>query len=61
VKNQKVMAAALALVALGVLTQTAPRLARAAGAQGDEAALAGALKRLEKTLTRHGSIFAAAR
>ena len=54
-KNQKVMAAALALLALGVLTQTAPRPARAAGAQGDEAALAEALKRLEKTLTRHGS------
>ena len=55
-KNRKVMAAALALVALGVLTQTAPpRVARAAGAQANDAALAEALKRLEKTLTRHGS------
>lgn len=54
-KNQKVMAVALTLLALGVLTQTAPRLARAAGAQGNEAALAEALKHLEKTLTRHGS------
>jgi hypothetical protein len=49
------MAAALALVALGVLAQTEPRPARAALAQGDEAALAEALKRLEKTLSRHGS------
>jgi hypothetical protein len=55
VKNRKVLAAALALVALGVLAQTAPRDARAAGAQANDAALAEALKRLEKTLTRHGS------
>ena len=55
-KNRKVMAVALTLLALGVLTQTAPRPARAAGAQGDEAALTEALKRLEKTLTRHGSM-----
>jgi hypothetical protein len=55
VKNQRVMAVALTLLALGVLTQAAPRLARGAGAQGNEAALTEALKRLEKTLTRHGS------
>jgi hypothetical protein len=55
VKNQKVMAAALALLALGVPARTASRVVRAAGAQANGAELAEALKRLEKTLTRHGS------
>ncbi|HEX6185152.1 MAG TPA: hypothetical protein VFZ44_14795 [Pyrinomonadaceae bacterium] len=54
-KNRTLTAAALALVALGVLTQTAPRVAWVVGAQSNDAALAEALKRLEKTLTRHGS------
>lgn len=49
------MAAALTLFALAAAARMLPRPALAAGAQGDEAALAGALKSLEKTLTRHGS------
>ena len=47
-KNRKVMAAALALFALGVLAQTAPRVARTAGAQANDAAPAEALKRLRR-------------
>ena len=54
-KIRKVTIAALALLALAALTQTAPRPARAAGAQSNEAARTEALKRLEKTLTRYGS------
>ncbi len=54
-KNQKVLAAMLTLLALGALAHATPQPARVAGVQADEAALREALKRLEKTLTRHGS------
>lgn len=54
-KKQLVIAATLTLLVLGAMAQTSPRLVRASGVQANSAALDEALKRLEKTLTRHGS------
>lgn len=55
-KKQRVMAAALALLAFAALAPAAPQGARAsAGAQAGAATLEETLKLLAKTLTRHGS------
>ena len=53
--NQILLAAAFTFLALGAVAQSAPQLARAACAQANSATLDEVLKRLEKTLTRHGS------
>lgn len=55
-KNRKTLAGALTLLALGAMTQMAPpRPAHAADSQANAATLEETLRRLEKTLTRHGS------